>query len=108
MTLHALVSLRRKRLSCSESLYMEGDSSPPLGARRRFSALMDTHRFTSPLEADTETQPQQSGAKSRGSSVDGTTAPSSPSASEQSKSIKEAPGVGVGGEEYLKVLSYYD
>uniref|UniRef100_A0A4W6FXP3 non-specific serine/threonine protein kinase n=1 Tax=Lates calcarifer TaxID=8187 RepID=A0A4W6FXP3_LATCA len=39
-----------KRLSCSESLYMEGDASPPLGARRRFSALMDTHRFASPLE----------------------------------------------------------
>uniref|UniRef100_A0A8D3BRX9 non-specific serine/threonine protein kinase n=1 Tax=Scophthalmus maximus TaxID=52904 RepID=A0A8D3BRX9_SCOMX len=42
----------RKRLSCSESLYMEGDSSPPLGARRRFSALMDTHRFASPLEGE--------------------------------------------------------
>uniref|UniRef100_A0A3Q3KD32 non-specific serine/threonine protein kinase n=1 Tax=Monopterus albus TaxID=43700 RepID=A0A3Q3KD32_MONAL len=41
-----------KRLSCSESLYMEGDASPPLGARRRFSALMDTHRFASPLEAE--------------------------------------------------------
>uniref|UniRef100_A0A8D3CRQ1 non-specific serine/threonine protein kinase n=1 Tax=Scophthalmus maximus TaxID=52904 RepID=A0A8D3CRQ1_SCOMX len=41
-----------KRLSCSESLYMEGDSSPPLGARRRFSALMDTHRFASPLEGE--------------------------------------------------------
>nr|XP_046267739.1 microtubule-associated serine/threonine-protein kinase 1-like isoform X5 [Scatophagus argus] len=39
-----------KRLSCSESLYMEGDASPPLGARRRFSALMDTHRFASPLD----------------------------------------------------------
>ncbi|KAJ8283773.1 hypothetical protein COCON_G00026230 [Conger conger] len=45
-----------KRLSCSESLYMEGDSSPPLGARRRFSALMDTHRFASPLEGDQETE----------------------------------------------------
>uniref|UniRef100_A0A3B3VSY3 non-specific serine/threonine protein kinase n=1 Tax=Poecilia latipinna TaxID=48699 RepID=A0A3B3VSY3_9TELE len=41
-----------KRLSCSESLYMEGDASPPLGARRRFSALMDTHRFASPFEGD--------------------------------------------------------
>uniref|UniRef100_A0A3P8UAQ4 non-specific serine/threonine protein kinase n=1 Tax=Amphiprion percula TaxID=161767 RepID=A0A3P8UAQ4_AMPPE len=41
-----------KRLSCSESLYMEGDASPPLGARRRFSALMDTHRFASPLEGE--------------------------------------------------------
>uniref|UniRef100_A0A8C4ES31 non-specific serine/threonine protein kinase n=1 Tax=Dicentrarchus labrax TaxID=13489 RepID=A0A8C4ES31_DICLA len=41
-----------KRLSCSESLYMEGDASPPLGARRRFSALMDTHRFASPLDGE--------------------------------------------------------
>uniref|UniRef100_A0A8C5ALQ4 non-specific serine/threonine protein kinase n=1 Tax=Gadus morhua TaxID=8049 RepID=A0A8C5ALQ4_GADMO len=41
-----------KRLSCSESLYSEGDSSPPLGARRRFSALMDTHRFASPMEGE--------------------------------------------------------
>uniref|UniRef100_A0A3B3SDH7 non-specific serine/threonine protein kinase n=1 Tax=Paramormyrops kingsleyae TaxID=1676925 RepID=A0A3B3SDH7_9TELE len=48
-----------KRLSCSESLYMEGDSSPPLGARRRFSALMDTHRFASPLEADSEIPARQ-------------------------------------------------
>uniref|UniRef100_A0A3Q4HQY3 non-specific serine/threonine protein kinase n=1 Tax=Neolamprologus brichardi TaxID=32507 RepID=A0A3Q4HQY3_NEOBR len=43
-----------KRLSCSESLYTEGDASPPLGARRRFSALMDTHRFASPLEGESE------------------------------------------------------
>ncbi|XP_027034738.2 microtubule-associated serine/threonine-protein kinase 1 isoform X2 [Tachysurus fulvidraco] len=77
-----------KRLSCSESLYTEGDSSPPLGARRRFSALMDTHRFALPLESEAETQPQQSAAK--------TTAASSPSASEQSTSVKEAPGVNVG------------
>uniref|UniRef100_A0A8C2CHY1 non-specific serine/threonine protein kinase n=1 Tax=Cyprinus carpio TaxID=7962 RepID=A0A8C2CHY1_CYPCA len=40
-----------KRLSCSESSFTESDSSPP-GARRRFSALMDTHRFASPLEGD--------------------------------------------------------
>lgn len=83
---------------------MEGDSSPPLGARRRFSALMDIHRFTSPLENDGETQPLQSGPKSRGSSVEGTTAPSSPSASEQSTSVKEVPGVSVGGEEREKWL----
>uniref|UniRef100_A0A8C7RZC8 non-specific serine/threonine protein kinase n=1 Tax=Oncorhynchus mykiss TaxID=8022 RepID=A0A8C7RZC8_ONCMY len=44
----------RKRLSCSESSFTESDSSPPSGARRRFSALMDTHRFASPLEADPE------------------------------------------------------
>uniref|UniRef100_A0A3Q2Y8W9 Microtubule associated serine/threonine kinase 1 n=1 Tax=Hippocampus comes TaxID=109280 RepID=A0A3Q2Y8W9_HIPCM len=44
--------MKRNRLSCSESLYMEGDASPPLGARRRFSALMDTHRFASPIEGE--------------------------------------------------------
>uniref|UniRef100_A0A672HDT3 Microtubule associated serine/threonine kinase 1b n=1 Tax=Salarias fasciatus TaxID=181472 RepID=A0A672HDT3_SALFA len=32
-----------KRLSCSESSFTESDSSPPSGARRRFSALMDTY-----------------------------------------------------------------
>lgn len=85
-----VIPLRRKRLSCSESLYTEGDSSPPLGARRRFSALMDTHRFALPLEGDAETQLQQSTAN--------TTAASSPSASEHSTSVKEAPGVNVGGE----------
>uniref|UniRef100_A0A672NC85 non-specific serine/threonine protein kinase n=1 Tax=Sinocyclocheilus grahami TaxID=75366 RepID=A0A672NC85_SINGR len=40
-----------KRLSCSELSFTESESSPP-GARRRFSALMDTHRFASPLEGD--------------------------------------------------------
>ncbi|XP_053150221.1 microtubule-associated serine/threonine-protein kinase 1 isoform X5 [Hemicordylus capensis] len=44
-----------KRLSASESSYTESDSSPPLGARRRFSALMDTSRFAVPLETDHET-----------------------------------------------------
>ncbi|XP_062975396.1 microtubule-associated serine/threonine-protein kinase 1 [Elgaria multicarinata webbii] len=44
-----------KRLSASESSYTESDSSPPLGARRRFSALMDTSRFAVPLESDNET-----------------------------------------------------
>nr|XP_028567503.1 microtubule-associated serine/threonine-protein kinase 1 isoform X4 [Podarcis muralis] len=43
-----------KRLSASESSYTESDSSPPLGARRRFSALMDTSRFAVPLETDSE------------------------------------------------------
>ncbi|XP_061469755.1 microtubule-associated serine/threonine-protein kinase 1 isoform X1 [Rhineura floridana] len=43
-----------KRLSASESSYTESDSSPPLGARRRFSALMDTSRFAVTLETDTE------------------------------------------------------
>ncbi|XP_068435628.1 microtubule-associated serine/threonine-protein kinase 1 isoform X2 [Clinocottus analis] len=43
-----------KRLSCSESSFTESDYSPPSGARRRFSALMDTHRLASPLEVDSE------------------------------------------------------
>uniref|UniRef100_A0A8D0CGW9 non-specific serine/threonine protein kinase n=1 Tax=Scleropages formosus TaxID=113540 RepID=A0A8D0CGW9_SCLFO len=60
-----------KRLSCSESLYMEGDSSPPLGARRRFSALMDTHRFASPLEGEPEVPARQPPVKSRGMSLEG-------------------------------------
>ncbi|XP_067828932.1 microtubule-associated serine/threonine-protein kinase 1-like [Heptranchias perlo] len=41
-----------KRLSASESSYGESDSSPPLTVRRRFSALMDTHKFATPLEDD--------------------------------------------------------
>ncbi|KAM3850532.1 microtubule-associated serine/threonine-protein kinase 1-like, partial [Diretmus argenteus] len=62
-----------KRLSCSESSFPECDSSPPSGARRRFSALMDTHRFASPLEVDSESsvptrQPQ---VKARGASLEG-------------------------------------
>ncbi|XP_056143660.1 microtubule-associated serine/threonine-protein kinase 1-like [Lampris incognitus] len=62
-----------KRLSCSESSFTESDSSPPTGVRRRFSALMDTHRFTSPLEVDSELsiptrQPQ---VKARGASLEG-------------------------------------
>ncbi|KAF7666358.1 hypothetical protein LDENG_00109410 [Lucifuga dentata] len=64
-----------KRLSCSESSFTESDSSPPSGARRRFSALMDTHRLASPLEVDSELsvpsrQPQ---VKARGTSLEGAT-----------------------------------
>uniref|UniRef100_A0A3Q0R1B4 non-specific serine/threonine protein kinase n=1 Tax=Amphilophus citrinellus TaxID=61819 RepID=A0A3Q0R1B4_AMPCI len=77
-----------KRLSCSESLYMEGDASPPLGARRRFSALMDTHRFASPLEGESEFLSRQNYMKVRGTSLDGTTVPS-PSLLEQRSSLKE-------------------
>ncbi|XP_061606183.1 microtubule-associated serine/threonine-protein kinase 1-like isoform X3 [Phyllopteryx taeniolatus] len=62
-----------KRLSCSESSFTESDYSPPSGARRRFSALMDTHRLASPLEVDSEqsltrVQPQ---VKARGTSLEG-------------------------------------
>nr|XP_020452613.1 microtubule-associated serine/threonine-protein kinase 1-like isoform X4 [Monopterus albus] len=80
-----------KRLSCSESLYMEGDASPPLGARRRFSALMDTHRFASPLEAEPDFLSRQVTIKLRGTSLDGTCVPS-PSLLEQRASLKEING----------------
>ncbi|XP_077460926.1 microtubule-associated serine/threonine-protein kinase 1 isoform X2 [Stigmatopora argus] len=64
-----------KRLSCSESLYMEGDGSPPLGARRRFSALMDTHRFASPIEGEPEFSSRPAPIRVRGTSLDGTCIP---------------------------------
>ncbi|XP_051560694.1 microtubule-associated serine/threonine-protein kinase 1-like [Myxocyprinus asiaticus] len=79
-----------KRLSCSESLFMEGDCSPPMGARRRFSALMDTHRFAAPQEGDGELIARQGGAKASGSLVEGVSAPSSSSANEQRNAGKEA------------------
>ncbi|TRY95692.1 hypothetical protein DNTS_022108 [Danionella cerebrum] len=62
----------RKRLSCSESSFTESDSSPP-GARRRFSALMDTHRFASTVEGDGEplSLSRQPAIKARGSSLEG-------------------------------------
>ncbi|KPP66196.1 microtubule-associated serine/threonine-protein kinase 1-like [Scleropages formosus] len=62
-----------KRLSCSESSYTESDSSPPMGARRRFSALMDTHRFASPLEGEPEPPPHQRPGKTRGTSLESIT-----------------------------------
>ncbi|XP_061685361.1 microtubule-associated serine/threonine-protein kinase 1 isoform X2 [Syngnathoides biaculeatus] len=65
-----------KRLSCSESLYMDGDASPPLGARRRFSALMDTHRFASPIEGEPEFASRPTPIRVRGTSLDGTGVPS--------------------------------
>ncbi|XP_035037264.1 microtubule-associated serine/threonine-protein kinase 1 isoform X1 [Hippoglossus stenolepis] len=62
-----------KRLSCSESSFTESDSSPPSGTRRRFSALMDTHRLPSPLELDSEllVSCRQSTVKARGTSLEG-------------------------------------
>ncbi|KAK5856749.1 hypothetical protein PBY51_008324 [Eleginops maclovinus] len=61
-----------KRLSCSESSFYESDSSPPSGARRRFSALMDTHRLSSPLELDSELPvPSRLSLKNRGASLEG-------------------------------------
>ncbi|KAK7929983.1 hypothetical protein WMY93_006378 [Mugilogobius chulae] len=79
-----------KRLSYSESVYMEGDSSPPLAARRRFSALMDTHRFASPLEGESESVTRPNPIRVRGTSLDGSCVPS-PSILEQ-RSMKEFNG----------------
>uniref|UniRef100_A0A8C7RZ61 non-specific serine/threonine protein kinase n=1 Tax=Oncorhynchus mykiss TaxID=8022 RepID=A0A8C7RZ61_ONCMY len=72
-TIHLFCVVSRKRLSCSESSFTESDSSPPSGARRRFSALMDTHRFASPLEADPElpVPTRQPPVKARGTSLEG-------------------------------------
>jgi len=102
----------RKRLSCSESLYSEGDSSPPLGARRRFSALMDTHRFASPLEGEPDPLSRQTPVKARGTSLDSGSAPplnlleqragprepsaTPPSLTEHRSGGKEASGAGRG------------
>ncbi|XP_061568361.1 microtubule-associated serine/threonine-protein kinase 1-like isoform X1 [Cololabis saira] len=62
-----------KRLSCSETYFTESESSPPSGARRRFSALMDTHRLASPLELDSElpVPAKQPPVKTRGTSLEG-------------------------------------
>lgn len=73
---------------------MEGDASPPLGARRRFSALMDTHRFASPLEGEPESLSRQVPIRVRGTSLDGTSVPS-PSLLEQRTNLKEINGAGV-------------
>ncbi|KAJ8253988.1 hypothetical protein COCON_G00206000, partial [Conger conger] len=54
----------RKRLSYSESSFADSDPNSPLGARRRFSALMDMHRFASPLEGEVEHQVKARGASS--------------------------------------------
>ncbi|XP_045145641.1 microtubule-associated serine/threonine-protein kinase 1 [Echinops telfairi] len=43
-----------KRFSASEATFLEGEASPPLGARRRFSALLEPSRFSSPQEDEDE------------------------------------------------------
>ncbi|XP_054549273.1 microtubule-associated serine/threonine-protein kinase 1 [Talpa occidentalis] len=43
-----------KRFSASEASFLEGEASPPLGARRRFSALLEPSRFNTPQEDDDE------------------------------------------------------
>ncbi|KAJ7317325.1 hypothetical protein JRQ81_003487 [Phrynocephalus forsythii] len=75
-----------KRLSASESSYTESDSSPPLGARRRFSALMDTSRFAVPLESESE-------ALGKGAKAPAENGP--PGAASQAE-IKEAKGAAGG------------
>lgn len=74
---------------------MEGDASPPLGARRRFSALLDPHRFASQLESEPDFLSRQVPIKVRGTSLDGTSVPS-PSLMEQRGSLKEMNGAGNG------------
>lgn len=72
---------------------MEGDASPPLGARRRFSALMDTHRFASPADGEPDFLSRQVPIKVRGTSLDGTSIPS-PNLLEQKNSLKDINGAG--------------
>ncbi|CAF92582.1 unnamed protein product, partial [Tetraodon nigroviridis] len=96
-----------KRLSCSESLYMEGDASPPLGARRRFSALMDTHRFALPTDGEPEFLSRQVPIKVRGTSLDGTSIPS-PNLLEQKNSLKDINGAGPAAAGRDVVAPLYD
>ncbi|XP_051776535.1 microtubule-associated serine/threonine-protein kinase 1 isoform X2 [Erpetoichthys calabaricus] len=77
-----------KRLSASESSYTESDTSPPLAARRRFSALMDTHRFASPLEGETE--PRNKQTLSKASQDGGPLAAGTQSETKDSKDTNEA------------------
>ncbi|XP_052463483.1 microtubule-associated serine/threonine-protein kinase 1 isoform X1 [Carassius gibelio] len=91
-----------KRLSYSESLYMDGDYSPPMGARRRFSALMDTHRFAATQEGDGELSEKQGAAKTSASLVEGATTLSSPSANEQRNAGKEVMSASKGADKPLR------
>ncbi|KAG5277879.1 hypothetical protein AALO_G00092390 [Alosa alosa] len=63
-----------KRLSCTESLYSEGDSSPPpLGPATGSFALLGQERLASPLEGDVEFLSRQStstGTRPRGISLE--------------------------------------
>uniref|UniRef100_A0A8C1ZYJ2 non-specific serine/threonine protein kinase n=1 Tax=Cyprinus carpio TaxID=7962 RepID=A0A8C1ZYJ2_CYPCA len=78
-----------KRLSCSESSFTESDSSPP-GARRRFSALMDTHRFASPLEGDGDVRTRKTPIKTRGLSLEGASVPIGSGLVESNKLLRPA------------------
>ncbi|XP_063048517.1 microtubule-associated serine/threonine-protein kinase 1-like [Engraulis encrasicolus] len=94
-----------KRLSCSESSFTESDSSPPSGVRRRFSALMETHRFASPLEADGEghstTTTHTPAVKIRGTSLEGATLPALSSLAELTHIPRESGGA-LAGEKHLR------
>uniref|UniRef100_A0A4W5PNW9 non-specific serine/threonine protein kinase n=1 Tax=Hucho hucho TaxID=62062 RepID=A0A4W5PNW9_9TELE len=99
-----------KRLSCSESSFTESDTSPPSGARRRFSALMDTHRFASPLEADPElpVPTRQPPVKARGTSLEGamgTTSMGTTSSQGYFRKEKESNGLTAGGEDICTVTA---
>ena len=83
---------------------MEGDASPPLGARRRFSALMDTHRFALPADGEPEFLSRQVPIKVRGTSLDGTSIPS-PNLLEQKNSLKDINGAGGVGEGCVAVAA---
>lgn len=52
--------LRSKRFSASEASFLEGEASPPLGARRRFSALLEPSRFSAPQEDEDEARLRRS------------------------------------------------
>lgn len=80
---------------------MEGDASPPLGARRRFSALMDTHRFASPADSEPDFLSRQVPIKVRGTSLDGTSIPS-PNLLEQRSSLKDVNGAGAGAGGFVE------
>ncbi|XP_028841683.1 microtubule-associated serine/threonine-protein kinase 1 isoform X3 [Denticeps clupeoides] len=90
-----------KRLSCSESSFTESDSSPPSGVRRRFSALMETHRFASPLEGDTETSARQNAGKTRGTSLEGATI-ATPTSQAEAASVSKEGGAAPAGEKLLR------
>eukprot|EP00069_Balaena_mysticetus_P005528 bmy_04865T0 len=49
-----------KRFSASEASFLEGEASPPLGARRRFSALLEPSRFSAPQEDEDEARLRRS------------------------------------------------
>lgn len=94
-----LSTFLRKRLSCSESSFTESESSPPSGARRRFSALMDIHRLASPLEIDSELHvpTKQPPVKTRGASLEGAMG-GTPSQGDLRPFLKDSNGLSAAGK----------